>query len=117
MSCDARMHDVADGTKELGVVRMGEEPGRKTSILDHGLIKFMIIFLVAEGVSIRWSGFAVLLARGWTTNSEIGVFCWRGYAGFSMGFCCAQAPRRWKSKGNAFVCEGASRRDGVREPL
>ncbi len=23
----------------------------------------------------------------------------------------------WKSKGIAFVCEGASRRDGVREPL
>ena len=60
---------------------------------------------MAEGVSIRWSGFAVLLGRGWTRNSEIGVFCWRGYAGFSLGFCCAQASRRWKSKGNAFVFE------------
>ncbi len=61
------------------------------------------IFLMAERVCIRWSGFAVLLGRGWTRNSEIGVLCWRGYAGFSLGFCCAQAPRRWKSKGNAFV--------------
>ena len=87
-------------------MRMGEEPGCKTSILEHGVIKFPIVFfLMAEGVCIRWSGFAVLLGRGWTRNSEIGVFCWRGYVGFSLGFCCAQAPRGWKSKRNAFVFE------------
>jgi hypothetical protein len=40
----ARMHYKANGTMELGVVRMGEEPGRKTSILDHGLIKFLAVF-------------------------------------------------------------------------
>ena len=44
MSCDARMHGVANGTMESGVVRMGEELGRKTSILEHGLINFLIVF-------------------------------------------------------------------------
>ena len=44
MSCDARMHDVAYGTMESGVMRMNEEPSRKTSILEHGLIKFLILF-------------------------------------------------------------------------
>jgi hypothetical protein len=60
---------------------------------------------MAEGVCIRWSAFAVLLGRGWTRNSDIGVFCWRGYTGFSLGFCCAQGPCRRKRKGNAFVFE------------
>ncbi len=51
MSCDACTHGVADDTMESGVMRMGEEPGRKTSILEHGLIKFLIVFfLMAEGV-------------------------------------------------------------------
>ncbi len=44
MSCDARMHGVAHGTMESGVMRMGEEPGRKTSILEHGLKKNLILF-------------------------------------------------------------------------
>ncbi len=44
VSCDARMHGVANGSMESGVMCMGEEPGRKTSILDNGLIKFLIIF-------------------------------------------------------------------------
>jgi hypothetical protein len=44
MSCDARMHGAANGTMESGVMRMGEELGRKTSILEHGLIKFLIEF-------------------------------------------------------------------------
>jgi hypothetical protein len=35
MSCDAHMHDVANGTMELEVMRMGEEPGRKTLIVEH----------------------------------------------------------------------------------
>jgi hypothetical protein len=30
MSCDARMHGVANGTTESWVMRMGEEPGRLT---------------------------------------------------------------------------------------
>jgi hypothetical protein len=38
------MHGVANGTMEMGVMRMGEEPGRKTSILEHGLIKILIEF-------------------------------------------------------------------------
>ncbi len=89
------MHGVANGTMESGVMRMGEELCRKTPILEHRLVKFLIdTFLMAEGVSIRWSGFAVLMGRGWTRTSEIGVFCWMGYAGFALGFCCAQAPRR-----------------------
>jgi hypothetical protein len=106
MSCDARMHGVANGTMKSGLIRIGEEPGRKTSILVHGLIKFLIVFfLMAEGVSIRWSGFALRLGRGWTRNSKIGVFCWRDRTGFSLGFCCAQGLRRRKSKGNAIVLE------------
>ncbi len=44
MSYDACMHGVANGTMESGVMLMGEELGRKTSILDHGLIKFLIVF-------------------------------------------------------------------------
>ncbi len=44
MSCDARMHGVANGTMESGVMRMGEGLGRKTSILEHGLIKFLAVF-------------------------------------------------------------------------
>ena len=44
MPCDARMHAVANGTMESGVMRMGEEPGCKTSIMEHGLIKLMIVF-------------------------------------------------------------------------
>ncbi len=44
MSCDARMHAVANGTMESGVMRMGEALGCKTSILEHGLIKLLILF-------------------------------------------------------------------------
>ena len=89
------MHGVANGTMESGVMRMGEELCRKTPILEHRLVKFLIdTFLMAEGVSITWSGFAVLLGRGWTRNSEIGVICWRGYAGFFSGILlCAGSPR------------------------
>ncbi len=32
-------------------------------------------------------------------------FLLEGSRWLSLGFCCAQAPRRWKSKGNAFVFE------------
>ncbi len=53
------------------------------------------IFLMAEGVRIRWSGLAVRLGRGWTRNSEIDVCCWRGYAGFSWDF----AVRRLRAGG------------------
>ncbi len=35
MSCDAHTHGVANDTMESGVMRMSEEPGRKTSILEH----------------------------------------------------------------------------------
>ncbi len=38
------MHGVANATMESGVMLMGEELGRKTSLLDHGLIKFLIFF-------------------------------------------------------------------------
>ncbi len=44
MSCAARMHDVTDVTMESGVMHMGGEPGRKTSILEHGLIICLIVF-------------------------------------------------------------------------
>ncbi len=44
MPCDVRTYDVANGTMESGVMRMGEEPSCKTTILDHGLIKFLIEF-------------------------------------------------------------------------
>ncbi len=44
MSCDAHMYGVANGTMESGVMRMGGELGRKTSILEHMLIKFLILF-------------------------------------------------------------------------
>ncbi len=44
MSCDARMNGVANGTMESGVMLMGEKPGRKTSILEHGLINILILF-------------------------------------------------------------------------
>ncbi len=43
-SYHAYMHAVANGTMKSGVMRMGEEPGRKTLMLDHGLIKFLILF-------------------------------------------------------------------------
>ena len=39
-----RTHVVAYGTMESGVMLMGEKPGRKTSILEHGLVKFLILF-------------------------------------------------------------------------
>jgi hypothetical protein len=44
MPCDAHVHGVANGTMESGVMCLGEESGCKTSILDHGLIKFLILF-------------------------------------------------------------------------
>ncbi len=44
MSCDARTHVAAYGIKKSGVMRMVEEPGRETSILEHGLINFLIVF-------------------------------------------------------------------------
>ncbi len=44
MSCDAHMHGVAAGNMQSGVRRMVDELGPKTSILEHGLVKFLILF-------------------------------------------------------------------------
>ncbi len=55
------MHGVANGAMESGVMRMGEEPGCKTSILEHGLIKFLIVLFlmgagyVSDGVGLQCS--------------------------------------------------------------
>ncbi len=59
MSCDTHMHAIANATMESGVMRMGQEPGRKTSTLEHGLIKVLIVFLcwrrgyVSDGVVLQ----------------------------------------------------------------
>ncbi len=36
MSCEARMHGVANGTMKSGVMRMGEELGRITNFCEAG---------------------------------------------------------------------------------